>query len=300
MYEKSDTTDAGIEQLVRCHIDVPAGMPAKPSDVAGAPARDQHEDTDWVQATLSSAVAWREDARGLFVRWVAADRALRVATAGCSDIEGTFDIDGIRWDGHQFNRTTLASWGAWHAEHEHARSSEMVTRLVMRELISLIEASVFDAYELFLSQNPSDILDKPENLGLKRLYTRRFDKPANWQKSWKSQMRRSREEWALHGFGKVMERYWSAADLALPEGYDAMTLANLSATMSLLLEMRAHITCSSSHVSPSLARLGDLVDSTHFRYEAGKPFTVDAKQMEVVEAFFQAYLQLLGRALEER
>lgn len=294
------TTNAAEDRLfLRRGSSSPVSVLSRPADDAETLAVNPGESVNWVEATRSKSVHWGEEACRMFTQWSVAERALKTAMAGRDDLEGTYDINGIRWDGNHFERANLASWQPQRAETEHVRASEMLIRLVARELISLIESSVFEAYDLFLSDNPSDLVEKPENSGLKRLYARRFEKPAHWERAWKSQMRKSREEWAHQGFDKVMARYWSEAGLTPSNDFGAVTVSNLGATMRLLIEMRSHIILKSSHVSHSLALVSNEVANSKLLFEAGAPFEIVSHQIETIEAFFQAYLSLLRSALED-
>lgn len=255
---------------------------------------------NWVSATLEKITDWRAEARRVYLNWVVTDRALGVAKSGCSEMVGTFDIAGIRAVGGDFDRKPLASWARRRAEHEHSQAAVMAARLAMVELVGVIEESLFDAYELFLSQNLYLVIDKPQNNGLKRLHARRFDKPEAWMKSWNIHMRKWRHDLKFQGSENLLGTYWHQAMLTLPERYRNTDIVHLGATIGLFLELSSHIQRRATQVDAALARASIAVGSPDFDYSEGKPFRIEAKQLELVEAFYFEYLEALGMALEER
>lgn len=255
---------------------------------------------NWVAATLEKIPDWRAEARCAYLSWVVTDRALGVAKSGCSEMAGTFDIAGIRAVGDGFARKPLASWARRRAEHEHSQAAVMAARFAMVELVGVIEESLFGAYELFLSQNLYLVIDKPQNNGLKRLHARRFDKPEAWTKSWNIHMRKWRHDLKFQGSENLVGTYWYQAKLTLPERYRDTDIVHLGATIGLFLELCSHILRRATQVDAALARASIAVGSPDFDYSKGKPFRVEARQVELVEAFYFEYLEALGMALEER
>lgn len=254
----------------------------------------------WKTTTLDQIEEWQEATRLVHVRWSIAQRALTTAEQQCRTMAEQVEIEGIRSNESGFRRTVIASWTGLEAQEEHAHASDMVTRLAMCELIGVIQRIVAEAYRLFLWDNPSLLLDSPETQGLKRLFSRRLEKPDAWEKSWSRHVDRSLEDIRSQRSGSLLLSYWQHAGLKMPDRGVCASVEDLDTAVSLFLAVRENILNHADTVNSGLARLSDLMDFPEFSYVHGSPFVVHGRQIELVEAFFHEYLEILRQALRER
>lgn len=256
--------------------------------------------TDWVSSTLGHIPAWQEASRLVLLRWTLADHALAMGERHCRDTVSNIEIEGIRLEESGFNRTVIASLNPSQAAAEQSRAAEMLARLAMCELIGLIEETLIKAYRLLLFENPCLLTHSWENGGIKRLFSRRAEKPEAWQKSWSRQVDRALDELRSRKKRALVLCYWRDAGLAMPKRGLSATVEDLDAAIGFFLAIRENILKRPDSVGSGLARLSDLMGFKDFRYAEGSPLAVDARQIELVEAFFHEYLEILRRALEER
>jgi hypothetical protein len=258
------------------------------------------EPSDWATCTLERIGAWQEAASLVHHRWSIARRALSKGEWQCRNgLENTV-IEGIRPCESGFRRTVIASWDGPKAQEEHVQAADMLTRLAMCELIGVIEQILTEAYRLFLWGNPMVLIDKPENQGLKRLYSRRLDKPAAWEKSWSRHVDRLLEELRSQGPGTLLLSYWRHAGLKMPDRGFCSSIEDLDTTVRLFLAVRESILTHTGTVNSGLARLSEVMGFPEFSYVQGNPLVVHGRQIELVEAFSHAYLEILRQALQQR
>jgi len=284
--------------------DVPPAEPTEDHDavrmVEGVSNRENTPAPTWLQTTSQFIPAWRSQARDIYLRWSVADRALRSARQACTAMSDPYDIAGIRPGEAGYQRRTLVSWSAVEAESAHEQAIDMVTRLALHDLVDMIEQSILQAHEIMLLSHPHILLEQPDTKGLKRLYERRFDNPEAWRKSWTKFIAKWRRDRSPNEISNVVQRYWSDARLFLPVGYEPATLDQVNAFMAVILAVRDHIVNRSKHVDARLATLSTQIDSPGFSYSRDDPFEVRGAQMELIEAFYAEYLEMLSLTLKAK
>jgi hypothetical protein len=278
----------------------PADGHEKVVKAEGVSNRDHTPEPTWLQTTSQLIPAWRSQARDIYLRWSVADRALRSARQACTTMPDPYDIAGIRPGEAGYQRRPLVSWSPSEAETAHEQAIDLVTRLALRDLVEMIEQSILQAHEIMLLSHPHALLEQPDAKGLKRLYERRLDNPDAWQKSWTKFIAKWRRDRSPNEISNVVQRYWMEARLFLPVGYEPATLDQVNAFMAVILAVRDHIANRSKHVDAKLAELSTQIDSAGFSYDCGDVFEVCGAQMELIEAFYAEYLELLSLTLKAK
>lgn len=258
------------------------------------------QSTDWVASKLEQIPVWQETTHLVHLRWSITNRALATGGRQCRNTVGNIPIEGIRSGESGFKRSVLASLTPSRAEAEHAQAADMLARLTLYELIGVIEQIVIKSYRLFLFENPYLLSDCWENDGMKRLFSRRVEKPEAWQRSWSRHVDRALDEWRPQQTRALVLSYWQHAGLDMPKRGLCTTVEDLDTAIGFFMAIRDNMLERADTVGSGLARLSDLMGFEDFNYTKGSPLVVDGRQIELVEAFFHEYLEILRRALQER